>query len=455
MKILEDCRKKLAAAAVALCVFGAPTAMAQGQAARSEIPADWTSKGVTPTGYLALDGARAFKLGLKRHGDRWYLFVGEGLGGQPAASVSIVDVTDPQKMHQVASFQVPFGNGQITLHGDLLIAGQQRPFAPPAVGGSVEHPFRGLSAERLELATLFDISDPLRPRRMGAWEELGWATHRNGYPGGRYAFMSAWISGYRGQSMLVILDVQDPKSPREAGRWWMPGQAENETAVKPAAGFHGPAYLHPDGRTLTLGYTPAIVNLDISNPSQPKVVGELTFSPLAPLSTQAIHTVAPLRNDHFLVTTEPGEPGCDRESLSFAAIVDNRDRTAPRLVAYLPRPMPEPGSGLSSFCDKEGRFGPHNVNTETHQEATEDPANIIYMTYFNAGLRIFDAGDARTPREVGWFLPKVGPWTERKRGLEDVIVDTRGNIFVSNGREKGIWSLRLDHALLIQSRSTP
>jgi len=30
---------------------------------------------------------------------------------------------------------------------------------------------------------------------------------------------------------------------------------------------------------------------------------------------------------------------------------------------------------------------------------------LVYLTYFNAGLRIVDISDARQPREVGYFIP--------------------------------------------------
>jgi len=407
------------------------------------LPQGWTSDGVTPVAYVHLGGPRTFKLGLRKAGDRWYLFVAEGVAGREGGSFAVVDVTDPARMALVKRVDVRWGSGQLTLHGDLLIVGQQpTPWAPPETGGSVEYPFRGSPVAERSLATLYDISDPANPKKLSEWITPGFATHRNGYPGGKYAFMSAWIPGYRGQSVLVILDVSDPKHPYEAGRWWMPGQAENEKEILPPSGFHGPAYLHPDGHTLTVGYTPALVNLDISDPSAPKVIGRLDFSPLAPVGTQAIHTAAPIGNGYFLVSTEPGDPGCDTESLSFAAIVDNNDLARPRLLSYLPRPVPSEQSGLGSFCDKEGRFGPHNTNVEMHQEAVQGPDGLLYLTYFNAGLRIFDVSDPRQPREVAWFLPRIGPWAEHYRGPEDVIVDTRGNLFVSDGKAAGIWALQ-------------
>jgi hypothetical protein len=148
-------------------------------------------------------------------------------------------------MRLIKRIDVSHASGQLTLHGDLLIVGQQpTPWAPPETGGSMEYPFRGSQVADRPLAALFDISDPGRPEHLSEWIAPGFATHRNGYPGGQFAFMSAWIPGYRGQSVLVILDVSNPRHPNEAGRWWMPGQAENEDEILPPSGSR-PACLHP------------------------------------------------------------------------------------------------------------------------------------------------------------------------------------------------------------------
>lgn len=429
-------RALLSSLGVAVC--------AAAYAAPGSLPGGWQAQNVVPVAYVTLDAPRTFKLSIRRVMDRWYLFVATGGGGTGPDGVGfqVLDVTDPAAPRHVTSVAIPYGNGQLTLHGDLLIAGRQLPFAPPDVGGSVEYPFRGLTAQPTEIATLFDISDPRTPKRLSGWTATGWATHRNSYPGGRYAFMSAWVEGYRGQSVLAILDVSDPRQPKEAGRWWWPGQRENEPLPSPPTGYHGPAHPSGDGRMLTLGYSPGLVNLDISDPRRPQLVGKLVFSPLAPVGTQAIHTVVPLRGGMLHVSTEPSAPGCDKESLPFAAIVDNREPRAPRLVAYYPRPVPAAGAPHRSFCEKEGRFGPHNVNTEIHLPDVQPPGDLVFMTYFNAGLRVFDVSDPYAPREAGWFLPEIGPWREGFRGLEDVLVDARSYIYATDGRGKGVWVLK-------------
>ena len=76
--------------------------------------------------------------------------------------------------------------------------------------------------------------------------------------------------------------------------------------------------------------------------------------------------------------------------------------------------------------------------------------NLVFLTYFNAGLRAYDISDARAPKEIGYFLPpdptvRRGPLP--KTGLvtqsEDVLADCRGNIFVSD-KNHGIYVLRFE-----------
>lgn len=408
------------------------------------LPKGWQGHNVEPIGHVRLDGPRAFKLSIARRGESWYLFVGQGHGreGDGEPGFDVIDVSDPTSPRVVRSVHLPSASGQISLHGNLLVAGEQMPFSQAAPGSSIEYPFKNTPAEDQTLATFWDVTDPRNPVRLSEWRPRGYGTHRNVYPGGKYAFMSAWLEGYRGQSILAILDVTDPKRPREAGRWWWPGQREDETPDDPVRGYHGPASLSSDGRMLTLGYTPGVVNLDVTDIAHPRLIGKVTFSPLARVGTQAIHTAIPLPNKYLHVSTEPSAPGCKDESASFAAIVDNSDPANPRLVSYYPRPRPPDGAPYASFCAKGGRFGPHNVNAEIHSPDAQAPRELIFMTYFTAGLRVFDISDPNVPFETGWFLPDIGAWSAGLRGPEDVLVDARGVIYTSEGRGKGVWALK-------------
>jgi hypothetical protein len=408
------------------------------------LPAGWQASNMKPLAHLTLPGPRAFKLSIKQSKGRWYLFVAEG-GQSPALThegrgFAVVDVTDPARPVVVFRQILQNGSGQLTLHGDLMIAGLQPPFDP----GS-KHPTDGPWSDSKpavnDLALLYDISDPVHPKQLSAWRTEGFSTHRNVYPGGKYAFMSAFLQGFRGQAIMSVLDVSDPVHPKEIGRWWQPGQKEGEPPRVPPNGFHGPVTVSRDGKMLTMGYTPGIVNLDFTDPTHPKLIGKLDFAPLPQVGTQAIHTGLPLANGLMIVSIEPSAPGC-ADSAAWAALVDNKDPAHPRLVSYFPRPSPPPGASYKSFCDKGGRVGPHNVNAEIHLPDAQAPGDLVFMTYFNAGIRVFDITDSNSPRETGWFLPKIGPWESGERGMEDVLVDTRGNVYVTDGEAKGLWVLR-------------
>jgi hypothetical protein len=94
-------------------------------------------------------------------------------------------------------------------------------------------------------------------------------------------------------------------------------------------------------------------------------------------------------------------------------MVDIKEPTKPYLASVFPTPVPPKGVPYSDFCDKGGRFGPHNTNLEYHLPDVEKQADLIYLTYFNAGLRIYDIKNPRLPKEVGWFIP---PTTTKRQG---------------------------------------
>ena len=267
------------------------------------------------------------------------------------------------------------------------------------------------------------------------------------------------------------MDVSDPKNPKEVSRWWMQGQKDGEETSAPlleevappgghgaTPGFHGPAFI--DGNRAYLGWTPALVILDISDITHPKQVSRLDFSP--PFNGIVVHDAMKIPGKPYVFVhsealggdTEPGSPFRrvdDLDSCKFSvplvAMVDVSDETHPRFMSMFPLPQPPKGEPYTDFCDKGGRFGPHNTNILQHLPDVEKQANLIYLTYFNAGLRVFDIEDPRNPQETGWFVPpqptkRIGPVPAKlTSSTEDVIVDTRGNIYITD-KQWGLFILR-------------
>jgi hypothetical protein len=417
------------------------------KAAADDIPPGWAASNMTPVGYSDLDGrGGAFKMAIRHVNDHWYLYMGHLW----SRGWTILDVTDPANP-KVAKFIPGFPNTwsiQMELHDNLMVTSVGSfseswgadPNKPPAKEG----------------ALFWDISDPLNPKLLSNWETGTPAgTHRNGYPGGKYAYMSADMPGYK-SNIFVILDVSDPVHPKEVGRWWMPGQKDGEQSTDPSAFsyfFHGPAIISDDGNTAYLGYGPQVLILDIHDKTHPTEIGHLRMSPPFGVGGLPVHDVSliPGRNLLFahseaLGNDSPASKTCD-PALPLVGLVDIKNPAQPRFVSVFPTPVPPKDAPYTDFCDKGGRFGPHNTNLEYHLPDVEKQGNLIYLTYFNAGLRIFDITDEYLPKEVGWFIPptptkRMGPIPSTLvTQTEDVLVDTRGYIYITD-KQWGLWILR-------------
>lgn len=426
---------------LAAALGAAALILSAGAAAAQSIPPGWKAHNMQPVGYSDLGGRPPFKLAIKRVGDRWYLYTGHLWHD----GWSIVDVTDPTNpRHEKFIPGMPNSwNIQVTLHDNLMITALQR--KAPAWGGDAKQP-------ATDGLIFWDISDPLNPKELSRWSSGQGGTHRNSYPGGRYAYLSSGYPGYAGGNILVIMDVSDPKSPKEVGRWAQPGmnKAAGET-LRPntPSGFHGPAVVSPDGRTLVMAFSPGLVILDISDPSKPQEISRLDFSPpFINAGSQSLHSALPLWDRNLVfVSSEASNERCN-EGLNFAGLVDIRDIKRPRLLSLFPLPQPPEGEPYRNFCEKGGRFGPHNVNHEVHLPDVEKPGDLIYLTYFNAGLRVFNIKDPISPKETGWFIPpaplkRYGPQppNDLVQQSEDVLVDTRGYIYLDD-KHWGLFILR-------------
>lgn len=427
---LVGCLLSLVLSVVALSSF----------ASADPIPKGWQASSMKAIGYSDLDGrGGAFKMAIRQAKGRWYLYMGH----EWHRGWTIIDVTDAANPKFVKFIEGPDNTStiQMELHDNLMITALQK--KQPNWGGDPNRP-------NDEGALLWDISDPVNWKLLSHWKTGSTGVHRIGYPGGKYANLSAAVPGYSGR-ILVFLDVSDPANPKEAGRWWMPGQKDGEQP-KVNDSFHGPAIISEDGKTAYVGYGGSVVILNIEDISKPKLVGRLQVSP--PFGGIPAHDVLPIPGKNLLFVhgeatgggDEPGDkPACER-GITTAAMVDIKDPAKPFLVSVLPRP--EPPKGAPDFCEKGGRFGPHNTNLEYHLPDVQKQSDLIYLTYFNAGLRIYDIKNPRAPREVAWFIPPTPvkrhgplPYDKLVSQTEDVLVDTRSNIYITD-KNWGIFVLR-------------
>jgi hypothetical protein len=116
--------------------------------------------------------------------------------------------------------------------------------------------------------------------------------------------------------------------------------------------------------------------------------------------------------------------------------VDATDETNPIPVATFKVPD-------GDFCDRGGRFGPHQF-AETKDGEIIGGA-LLYVAYFAAGLRIVDISDPFHPEEAGYFIPdtteKTKPRLKKVIQTNDVDLDYRGLIYITDRAGTGLHIL--------------
>ncbi len=394
------------------------------------------AKNVSVVGYSDLAGrGGAFKLAIEERNGRWYMYMGHLWH----RGWTILDVTDPSKPQFVKFIPGPFNTWtiQMEVFDHVMLTALEN--MPASWGGDPTQPFE-------DGVYIWSLADPVNPQLQGQFRTGGSGTHRNGYYGGKYAFLAAGMKGYSG-NIFVAIDISNPSNPVEVSRFWLPGQWV-EGGEKPQAGvsLHGPPQVV--GSTAYLPYgSGGLVLLDVTDVTKPKQISRLPFTPPF-IGGINVHSALPIVSRNLVVVNSESLAEDCNEALNHTSIVDVKNPAKPTLLSVFPIPTPPPGFPYTNFCDKGGRFGPHNQNQNQHSPYVQRADNLVYLTYFNAGLRIYDISDARQPREVGYFVPpkpavRYGPNPVRVlvSQTEDVLVDARGYIYITDKNE-GIWILR-------------
>src|SRR5438552_771443 len=370
---------------------------------------------------------------LNGHGDCMHVNVQDGFAyvghmGQSRVGTSVVDVSDPRHPRVVAQLETPPGthSHKVQVVGDVLLVNYERnaafePDAPSWQGG----------------LKVFDISKPAQPREIALLKMPGKGVHRMTYWGPPLAYMSGSDEGFIDQ-FLVIVDLSVPTRPCEVGRWWFPGQhtGGGETPSWTPTLIHGGApgarryaLHHPliRGDRAYCGYWDAgLIILNIADKRAPKLVSQLEFG--ADVST-ATHTALPVPGRELLVVTDEQLANDCHGMQTRVRVVDIADETDPRVLSEFP--VPE-----GDFCSRGGRFGPHNVHEMRPGSLVS--SDEIYVTWFNAGLRVVSIADASQPREVAHFVPDAPPGRSSIQ-FNDLIVAADGLVYVTDRFAGGLY----------------
>lgn len=368
-------------------------------------------------------GGRGDGMQVLRDGDALYV----GHFGPSGAGTSVLDVSDPTDPRLVTQLAAPHGTHthKVQVADGLLLVNHEQ--------------FRGGEPFSAGMA-VYELGEPFHPTQIGWFDSTGKGVHRIVWTGGSYAYASVIPEGFDDRIWMII-DMSDPARPFEAGRWWWPGQwtGAGERPSWPEGKRYAAHHALLDGNIAYLGYGDAgLIVLDVSDPTKPVRLADLQWSPGGDT-----HTCLPLPGRELLVVTdETVTDRCAGEE-HLVRVVDVSDPTDPRVVAVCPPPE-------GDFCERGLRFGPHN--THENQPGSYRSADLVFVTYFNAGLRVYDVSDAERPTEVAHWVPPT-PEGQEAPQINDLFVTADYDIYVTDRVTGGVYVVRPDDELAARMRA--
>lgn len=355
---------------------------------------------------------------------------------------SIVDVRDPANPKPHAYVPAPHNTWNIHLqaHDDLLLVIHAKDMFAQAELADEKNYYKGKGSFHAEAPqardwsaglAVYDISTPGSPRQIGFMPVEGGGLHRAYYTGGRWAYASALLDGFS-DYILVTIDMADPTKPVLAGKYWLPGMnlAAGETPNWPSEfgryGLHHPI-VHGD-----IAYCSwrdaCLAVVDVADRSAPKLITHKTWCPPFGGGT---HNALPLPDRDLLVVVDEAVLDNQEDGHKPIWLFDNRMKSNPISIATFPAPSDR------DYVAVGGHFGPHNIHE--NRPGTFVSSELIFATYQNAGVRVFDIRDQYQPKEVGALVPApptklVDPRPNRPVVLHsaDVFVDAAGLVYVTD-----------------------
>lgn len=370
---------------------------------------------------------------------RGYAYVGH----MYSKGFSIIDVRDPKNPRFVRYMEAPLHTWNIHLqaHDDLLLVVNGRDMkALPAFSDDKSY-YKAKSSTAFNLGredrtwtagmSVWDLSKPEEPRQIGFMPVEGVGLHRIWYVGGRWAYASALLDGFSDYIMITI-DMADPTKPVETGRFWLPGMnlAAGETPDWPLEfgryGLHHPI-VHGD--TAYCSWRDGcLAVVDVADRAKPRLIVHKSWAPPYGGGT---HNALPLPDRDLLVVLDEAVLDHQEDGDKPIWLFDIREPSNPVSISTFPSPRD------ADYKAKGGHFGPHNIHE--NRPGSFVSSDLIFATYQNAGLRVFDIRDQYAPVEVGALVPPPPPrMMDGKSGRDpviqmcDVFVDSNGLVFTTD-----------------------
>jgi hypothetical protein len=367
------------------------------------------------------------------------------IGHMFSKGFSIVDVRDPRAPKPANYIAAPPGTWNIHLqvHDNLLLVinakdmfaeaafADERAYYKSQVGTVVgTADAKAMTRDWTAGLSVYDISKPEAPRQIGFMPVDGGGIHRLWYTGGRWAYASVLLDGFTDYIFMTI-DMSDPTHPREAGRYWLPGmhRAGGETPSWPATRRYGLHHAIVNGDTAFGAWRDGgLVMMNVGDRTKPGLIAHRNWSPPFGGGT---HNCLPLPDRDLLVVLDEAVLDHQEDGLKLIWLFDIRAADNPVSIATFPTPAE------ADYKAKGAHFGPHNIHE--NRPGSFVSSELIFATYQNAGVRVFDIRDQYRPVEVGALVPPaprrlVDHRPNRACVIQstDVFVDRNGIVYCTD-----------------------
>ena len=468
------CKQLMRAAAVAVAGMLISSSLAAWAAERQASGHGAEARNMRLVGANDLQARSAYQPVIHEQSGRWIVYIGHHGGAvlnpltgvQEPNGTSIVDVTDPRRPKYL--FHIPGEKGEGEAGGAQMVRvcdGKTLPKGDPnkiyllrAFGNSAHE--------------IWDVSAPEKPALVTTVVDKLKNTHKNWWECDTgIAFLVSGAPEWRTRRMTQVYDLSDPAKPVFIRNFGLVGQQPGAGGTIPTE-LHGAISVGPARNRIYFGYG---TNKDgvlqivdrkklLEGPKEPTPENLLypQVSRLDLISLAGAHTTLPVFGvevaefakdkegkvrDFVIVVDESLNNEC-QESRQMAYIVDVTDESKPFPVANFNVP-----EAAGNFCSRGGRFGSHSSNENMTPIYHK---RIVFIAWFNAGVRAVDIRDPYRPREIGSYIPAATSRTDKRcikvEGAErckvaiqtnNVEVDNRGYIYIVDRANTGLHILEL------------
>jgi hypothetical protein len=360
---------------------------------------------------------------------------------------SVIDVRDPKAPKCVRHVPQP-GNTwsqHVQTHGDILIVNNMRNML------DAHEYYKGSIGNKIDVAAIeqdysagirvYDIADRANPREIGFLEVPGLGVHRVYWDGGDWAYLSALPPGFT-DDILMIVDFRNPAKPQIVSQLWLPGMNRAAGEVQSWNPDRRYALHHAIVKgDLACGAwrDGGVTLIDVADRHNPRI---LSHDNLCPPFAGHTHNTLPLPGRGLMFVVEEALFDHCGDGIKRNWVYDIREPGNPVTISSTPIPSD------ADYVAKGGQFGPHNVH-ENRAEGYQSE-DLMFVSYQNAGVRVFDISDPFRPEEVAACVPPapkklMDPTPNRPLVIDtvDVFVDKQGLVYATD-LNAGLYILEME-----------